>query len=114
MSNMTVAELEERIEAIVAAENFGGASAAKRGRNPKFPYVPVIQLLPDGGQLGGCGSARTIQLRGLAYATREQAIGRAERQILADRRRFRKNLWDPGCRVLRERHGLPCELAALS
>ena len=32
----------ELIDAAVAAANFGTAAAVKRGRNPNFPYVPVI------------------------------------------------------------------------
>jgi hypothetical protein len=45
-------------------------TAAKRGRNPRFPYVPIIQ---DG--------SRTSQIRGFAFATRDEALTFAARHI---------------------------------
>jgi hypothetical protein len=99
--------LGDRIDAVVAARDFGAATASKRGRNPKFPYVPVIKLRSDGSQLGGYGSARTRQLTGLAYATRDEAVARAQAEIDAYRRGFATDLCRPTSRALREHYGLP-------
>ena len=101
--------LGDRIEAVVAARDFGVASAAKRGRNPNCPYVPVIKIRSDGSQLGGYGSARTRQLKGLAYTTRDEAVARAERQIDAAKRQFARDLCRPAKRALREYYGLTRE-----
>lgn len=101
------AALGDALDAVVRARDFGSPSAAKRGRNPKYPYVPIIKLRSDGGQLGGYGSARTRQLRGLAFATREEAVARAQRQIDAARAQFANDLCKPNYRAFREQYGLP-------
>lgn len=101
--------LGEKIEAVVAARDFGAATAAKRGRNRKFPYVPVTTYRSDGQSLGGYGSARTRQIKGLAYASREEAIAAAQAQIDAWRRNFATQLCRPHERALREYYGLPRE-----
>lgn len=101
--------LATALDRIVAERDFGAPTAAKRGRNPSYPYVPVIKLRSDGQQLGGFGSARTRQLRGLAYATREEAIQRAQQAIDSYRRQFAIDLCKPGARDLREHYGLPRE-----
>lgn len=106
--------LGDAVESVVAARDFGAAAAAKRGRNPKFPYVPVIKLRSDGSQLGGYGSARTRQLKGLAYATREEAIARAQRQIDSAKRQFADDLCKPNRQALREYYGLPRDPAAVA
>lgn len=46
------------------------ASALKRGRNPRFPFVPVT--IRDG---------RASQVRGVAFATREEAVAFAQKAI---------------------------------
>lgn len=48
------------------------ASAAKRGRNPAFPYVPVV--------IRNDGSTHNTNTRN-AYASREEAIAYAQRWI---------------------------------
>jgi hypothetical protein len=48
------------------------ASAAKRGRNPAFPYIPVV--------VRGDGSTHNTNTRN-AYASREEAIACAQRWI---------------------------------
>lgn len=101
--------LGARIDEIVAARDFGAPSAAKRGRNPKYPYVPIIKLRSDGSQLGSYGSARTRQLKGLAYAERDEAVICARIQIEEYRRRFAADLCRPNARALREYYGLPRE-----
>lgn len=45
------------------------ASAAKRGRNPRFPYVPIV--------IRADGSTHNTNTRN-AYATREQAVAYAQ------------------------------------
>jgi hypothetical protein len=50
-------------------------SAAKRGRDPRFPYVPVI--IHDGVLSDGRHHHHTEQVRGFAYATREEALAMA-------------------------------------
>lgn len=87
----------DRVDLIAAAEDFGVPSAAKRGRNPRWPFVPVVKF----------ESGRTQQLRGLAYSTREDAVARAERQIDARRQQLARDLCRPNMRALREQHGLP-------
>lgn len=48
------------------------ASAVKRGRNPAFPYVPVV--------VRDNGSTHNTNTRN-AYATREEAVAFAQRWI---------------------------------
>jgi len=48
------------------------ATAAKRGRNPRFPYVPVVVYHPADNSRG-----YTVQPR----ATRDEAIAYAEQYI---------------------------------
>lgn len=48
------------------------ASAVKRGRNPAFPYVPVV-IRED-------GSTHNTNTRN-AYATRDEAVAYAQRWI---------------------------------
>lgn len=92
----------EHVDAVVAAQDFGIASAAKRGRNPKRPYVPVVKFHKE----FDCGVA-TSQIMGLAYATRDEAVSRAQRQIESWRRKLATDLCLPQMRVLREHYGLP-------
>lgn len=89
--------LGDRIDEVVAAQDFGQASASKRGRNPRWPYVPVIKF----------ETGRTQQLRGLAYATRTEAVDRAQREIDAWRRKMAADLCRPNLRAFREQYGLP-------
>ena len=94
------------IDAAVAAANFGTAAAVNRGRNPKLPYVPGIAWATDGWVQGEC----TRQLKGLAYATREEAIGAAQGHIDASREELRRRLAVPNLGALRQSYGLPQEL----
>jgi hypothetical protein len=50
------------------------ASATKTGRNPKFPFVPVV-VLRDATR------DRAQQVRGFAFATRAEAVAFAEKTI---------------------------------
>jgi hypothetical protein len=82
MSDWHTISLEEYLAAI-PAELFSAAvkaaedqnnykpTARKRGRTPQRPYVPVIQL-QDGG---------THQIRGKAFATKEEALDYCRKNI---------------------------------
>lgn len=91
--------LADQIAAIVAAGDFGTASANKRGRNPNWPYVPIVMH----GQ-------RSEQIVAKAFATRPEAIAYAQAVIDARRDILAQKLADPRYRALREQHGLPREL----
>jgi hypothetical protein len=52
------------------------ATAAKTGRNPKFPYVPVIRTSYS------TGVDRTSVIRGYAFGTRAEAIAFAQKRIV--------------------------------
>lgn len=93
-------EFRARAAEITAALELGAATAAKRGRHPQFPYVPIIKY-PTG---------RTSQLRGLAYSDRAIAVARAQRIIDDERRRIGLEMLLPRFRATREQHGLPREL----
>lgn len=97
----------EQIDAVVASIDFGVASAVKRGRNPAYPYVPVIKY-PNR------NSTREQKSRnpyaGVAYRTREEAVAKAQACIDASREHLRRHLADPRTRAYREQLGLPREL----
>ena len=98
---MTAAEVERAVE---AAYGHYRPEAVKRGRNPAFPYVPVIRV-------ADLGAGQTTQIPKRAFATRDEALNCARRQIDAYKSHFRKRVADPRCRALREQWGLPRELA---
>lgn len=106
----TIAEV---IEGLQARNYFGIASAVKRGRNPKFPYVPVIKLVDADGNPSN-GLSQTQQIRGLAYVTRDEAVARSQRHIDAAFARLAEELGQPHKRALREWHGLPRELSGVA
>jgi hypothetical protein len=91
--------MQAQIDAIVAAEDFGRPHAQKRGRNPSWPYVPVVMH-----------GERQEQITGCAYATREEALAMAEKTLTFRRDMLRKRLGDRSCRSLREQYGLPREI----
>ena len=95
--------LAEQILAAADTADFGTATAAKRGRNPKWPYVPVIRVADQ-------GKHQTTQIKGKAFATREEAVTYAQRCIDQARKVLAFQLADPRMRALREYHGLPREL----
>lgn len=81
--------------------NFGKPSAAKRGRNPLWPYVPIIA------DLEGCGKKlRTEQVRGKAFATRDEAVAYAGRLIEARKADWARKLANPNNRALRAAEGI--------
>jgi len=85
----------------VAAVDWGRPTAAKRGRNPRFPYVPVIDY-----------GHRTQQVLGVAYADRAAAVAAAEQVIRQQQNELTSKLTNPRFRALREHHGLPRELTS--
>jgi len=103
----SAAAFADAVHAVLDTVNFGIASAAKRGRTPKFPYVPVIVY---SSQATGAFRARTTQIKGVAYVTGDEAKDCAQRMIDKHRVQYEANLMRPGSRALRESHGLPREL----
>jgi hypothetical protein len=101
----TSEQLAQRIADALADADFGEASALKRGRNPLYPYVPVIKIT------SGVGQKHTSQLLGLAYQTRDEALHRAQLHIDALRARVARQLSQPRYRALREDYGLPREIS---
>lgn len=87
------------------ARDFGTASSAKRGRNPRWPFVPVIRYSYD-----GPNGVKSHQVRGKAFATAAEAEAHAEKCISAMKRRHAEMLADPRQRAMREWYGLPREI----
>lgn len=107
---MTFAEQVDAVFARLETEEyFGIAFARKSGRNPKWPHVPVILTRRIPGRPIADFSMES-QIRGLAYATREEAIACAQRSIEAQRAHLRGRLNEPRYRALRESFGLPTEI----
>lgn len=80
------------------------ASAQKRGRNPQWPYVPVIiHDLPQGG-------TRQEQILKTAFATRDEAVQWAKHNIDARKAELAALLVSPRHRAVREQHGFPRDL----
>lgn len=92
------------IAAAVDAAGWPTATAAKRGRNPRWPYVPVLNY----GDLRPMSP--THQIRGRAFATRPEAVADAQEWIDRARAALADELARPNYRALREYHGLPREL----
>lgn len=104
------ADLTAAIDAVVAGMYANHtASAAKRGKNPKFPYVPVVKEKID----MYSGVRTTNPTRNRAYATREEAVAVAQRYIDHYRAQKAHDLIKPSHRADREWRGLPREIDAL-
>lgn len=102
----SIAELARR--AAVASWAHVTAGARKGGRRSPWPYVPILKHAPTPGSPAG----HTEQLRGLAYATRPEAVEAAQRHRDAAVEDLYRKLLRPEHRALREHHGLPAELPA--
>ena len=107
---MDRADFLAAVDRVIAGMPFGKASAAKRGRNPRWPYVPIIEL--ENHATAGYMQAQTQQVRGRAYATRDEAVACAQRVIDANRESARRRLIEPRFRAFRQQHGLPIEVPA--
>lgn len=100
MAAMTTTLTTETAEAVAATVDYGQPSARKTGRNPRWPYVPVL--------LHG---HQQSQIMGKAFATRDEAIEYAASHVERLRSSLAAKLVDPRQRALREYHGLPREIA---
>lgn len=80
--------------------------ARKRGRDSRFPYVPVLRYPAPAG--GGKGYEKQIRAR--AFVTADAAVAHGERVVRRQREVMVRDLLDPAKRALREHHGLPREL----
>lgn len=98
--------LADQIAAVVAAEDLGVPSAARRGRNPDYPYVPIV----DHGEPAYGASTCTEQIMGKAFAQRDDAVAHAAKVIEYRRASLATRLVSPSHRALREAHGLPRDL----
>lgn len=78
--------------------------ARKRGRNPKYPYVPILVHTDD------VGTKRESQILGVAYETADEALAAGERVVAQRAKILEEKLADPRHRALREQHGLPREI----
>lgn len=96
----------EQVAAAAEAADFGRPSAVKRGRDKRWPYVPLLLHKTDTGDI------RQEQILGFAYETWGEAIGKAEAVITKRRAELARKLALPNHRALREQHGLPRELPA--
>lgn len=105
MTTASPRDLAERIAQVVAAKDFGKANAHKRGRNPRFPYVPVIMHFEP-----KLNRWRQEQIVAWAFVTRKEAVAHAAEEIEQRRQQFAETLANPRYRALREEHGLPREI----
>lgn len=85
-----------------ARADLGTATAVKRGRNKTRPHVPIIQHSTGG--IGG--GPRTEQIKGLAYATHQEAVDAASVVIASRRLALAERLTNPRLRALRAKHGV--------
>lgn len=83
------------------------ATAVKRGRRPEWPYVPVLVYGPTEGTPAGY----TAQIKGKAFADRDEAVAFAQGHIDRMTSTLAARLALPAHRALREQYGLPRELA---
>lgn len=97
------------ITAAVEAAAFPTPTARKTGRDPRWPYVPVL-ILP------GQPDERVVtqQIRGKAFATRDEAVAHAAAVVEAMRLQLAKDLAKPGYRAMRQQYGLPREIAEVT
>lgn len=103
-----MSDLDAQIAQAVS-QMFGTSSAAKRGRNPAFPYVPVVVATCPADQVRR--QLTKNPLKGNAYATRDEAVSVAQKYIDANRAATAKFLADPRARAYRVSLGLPKEIA---
>jgi hypothetical protein len=97
----------DQLACTCAPDAFGVATAAKRGRNPQSPHVPIINHDPAGTRW----KAHTEQILKRAYADRQDAIDCAQRAIDYRRAMHVRDLNEYRNRATREAEGLPRELA---
>ena len=103
---MATTTFSEQVRVALDAHDFGTATAQKRGRNPRFPYVPVIRHHTGG--KGGDGYQEQIRAR--AFASRDEAIAHAQAVLNQRRSNLGGKVLNPAYRALRESLGLPREI----
>lgn len=96
--------MKDQIRQAVAAADFGTASANKRGRTQRWPYVPIIKTTDP------IGRDHTEQILAVAFETRDEAVSYAAGVIEFRRQELARKLAEPRYRALREQHGLPREI----
>lgn len=96
-----MSEVFAQVDELMNKMDLGAASAAKRGRNPAFPYVPIIKHSSE------FRDRTTNPTRRAAFATREEAVAVAQRHIDAQREAMRAKLKRPETRAWRKALGLP-------
>lgn len=94
------------IEQALDGMSLGEPEAVKRGRRSEWPYVPVLRFHDH-------GNHQTTQIKGFAFATREEALEHARKHIAFLRQHYAERFRDPRYRALRMQHGLPQEAADL-
>lgn len=99
-------QLQDQIDQIVAQADLGSPDAAARGRNPRWPYVPIVRH-SDG---TGPRARQTEQIVLRAFATRAEAVEDAARVIALRRASLARQLADPRHRAVREQYGLPRDI----
>jgi hypothetical protein len=87
-------------ERAAEAADLGRPSARKAGRDPRWPYVPVVITTDD------TGMEHQRQVLNRAHETRAEAVTAAERFIERDRAQLRRKLADPRYRLLRAQYGV--------
>lgn len=116
-------ELAARIAAYVESTyQYHLADAQRRGRNPKWPHVPVIleprydpdridEIIAANGKLDRRLDYRQRQLRGVAFATREEALDYARQRLNRDRTNMITQISHPTKgRAWRTHLGMPRDL----
>jgi hypothetical protein len=105
------AELVAAINAIVE-EMYSGyvATAVKRGRNPKFPYLPLLKIIDR-----DTNRTRTENpTRSRAYATRDEAVAVAQRILESYKATRKHQMLKPSYgRAERTYRGLPRDIDAI-
>lgn len=91
-----------RAAAVHAFDNLR-PKAAKRGRNPEYPYVPIVEHYEG-------PNTRTEQILGFAFAEKADAVAHAFEVIERRKWDLERKLSQPRYRALREHHGLPREI----
>ena len=102
---MDIAQLAERT---AAGADLGQPGARKSGRDPRWPYVPLVQYT------GTVVSPKPFvsQIPRRAFATRAQALAYAYDHIERHRAELARKLADPRYGALRQQYGLPRELGS--
>lgn len=79
--------------------------ARRAGRNPNYPYIPIVVTSHDNGW-----NRTTAVIRGYAFATRDEAVQFARDTVHHRRQKLIDQLLKPNQRAHRTRYGLPADL----